>query len=169
MYIYAYYDAEGNLLYIGSTRHMLNRFQQHKKENKWMSQAVSIAMWGPYNQHEGLLCEKVLIAQNNPLYNTNMADNYRYEDAPILYQKPITFENYDAMAQHFSKEPGALKRCTFYLLNEDDEALRWLSFYSGETISELVRTLLRKAILEKAKGIDHPNIYEEVRSHLRKV
>lgn len=168
MYVYAYHTANQETLYVGSTRHMLNRFQQHRKESPWMEHVTSITVWGPYEDSAGLLCEKIMVAKLQPPYNTNMADGFLYEDAPILHQEGITFDNYDAMKRYFLSLPTEPKRCTFYLPAEDHEALHILSHHSGETISETMQNLLRSAILEKAAEINHPDIYTEARNRLTK-
>ena len=166
MYVYAYHTANYETLYVGSTRHMLNRFQQHRKESAWMEQVCSITVWGPYEAAVGLLCEKVMVAKLQPPYNTNMADSFLHEDAPILHQEGITFDSYNAMKRYFHSLPSEPKRCTFYLPTEDYEALHILSHHSGEAISETMQTLLRSAILEKAAEINHPDIYTEARNRL---
>ena len=168
MYVYAYHTASQETLYIGSTRHVCGRFQQHKRENAWMEKVAYITVWGPYEEDEGLLCEKVLVAKEKPIHNTNMADGFRHKDAPILHQQGITFENYNAMKRYFHSLPTEPKRCTFFLLAEDYEALRILSHHCGEALSELTQNLLRDAILGKAAAICRPDIYGEARSRLAK-
>ncbi len=166
MYVYAYHTTNRETLYIGSTRHVLGRFQQHKRENEWMGKVASITVWGPYEEDEGLFCEKVLVAKEKPIHNTNMADGFWNEDAPILHQEGITFKNYNTMKQYFNSLPTEPKRCTFYLLTEDYEALRILSHHCGEPLSELTRNLLRDAILSKAAEIHRPDIYTEAKDRL---
>lgn len=166
MYVYAYYNNNREVLYVGSTQHVLNRFQTHKKDDWWMDEVASIKIWGPYNYDEGLVCEKVLISKLHPKYNKKIASGYYGKDAPILHHNGVWFENFDDAKEYFNRQPAELKRCTYYVLNEDDEALRWLCYYSGESISEMVREFLRKGILEKATKIGHPDIYEKARIRL---
>lgn len=168
MYVYAYRTANHETLYVGSTRHVLNRFQQHRKESTWMEQVSSITVWGPYEDNEGLLCEKVLLSKEKPIHNINIAEGFWNEDAPILHQTGVSFKNYNVMKKYFHTLPDEPKRCTFYLLTEDYEALRILSHHCGESLSELTRNLLRDAILCKAAEIHRPDIYTEARNRLAK-
>ena len=160
MYVYAYFNKNNKVLYVGSTRHILGRYQQHECEDEWMSQVHSITVWGPYSEKDGLLSEKVLIANLCPRYNLNTADGYIGAEAPVVHEDGVSFQHFNAMKHHFKTLPGETKRCTYYIYNEEDEALRILSFYYDKPISEIVRTILHNGILKMAEDINLPNIFD---------
>lgn len=165
MYIYAYHNMNNKTIYVGSSKHVVNRFQTHQKEDAWMQEVDSITVWGPYNDpDEGALCERALVSSLHPKYNTNLT-NY-HVDAPILHQKGIHFVSFSEMKKYFKHQPDASNRYTFYLRNVEIEALRLLSFYNGENISALANTILHQGIQEKADADGHSNIFEEARSRL---
>ena len=167
MYIYAYHNNGNEVIYVGSTKHVVNRFQIHQKEDPWMQEVGTITIWGPYNApDEGALCERALVSALRPRYNTNLT---AYEiDAPILHQDGMHFSGLSDMKHYFKHLPDENNRYTFYLRNEVIEALRLLSFYNNENISELAGTLLFQGIQEQAVAIGHSNIFEEARTRLLK-
>ena len=168
MYVYAYYNAQKEIIYIGSSTNVLSRFRHHKSTDRWMEHVTQIQVWGPYDSSVGLHCEKALIAKVTPCYNTNMAYGYDGDDAPIFHQKGMLFTSYEEMKNHFSTLPKELVNCTFHLPAEDMEALRSLAFYSAQNISELVQEILHEAILRRAAKLNVPYIYEEASAILTK-
>lgn len=168
MYIYAYHNNGNEVIYVGSTKHVVNRFQIHQKKDPWMQEVGTITIWGPYNApDEGALCERALVSALRPRYNTNLTT---YDvDAPILHQEGIHFSCLSDMKHYFKHLPDESNRYTFYLRNEVIEALRLLSFYDNENISDLADTLLYQGIEERAAAIGHPNIFEEARTRLSKI
>ena len=165
MYVYAYYNSENEVIYVGATKHVVNRFQTHQKEDPWMQEVDTITIWGPYNNpDEGALCERALVSTLHPRYNTNLTT---YEvDAPILHQDGTHFSGLSDMKKYFKHLPDETNRYTFYLRNVVIEAMRLLSFYDNENISDLASTLLCQGIQESAAAIGHPDIFGEARSRL---
>lgn len=168
MYVYAYYNTEQEIIYVGSSTNVVARFRNHKCTDHWMKHVAGIRVWGPYDCSTGLLCEKALISKTNPCYNINMAYGHDDTDAPILHESGIMFAGYDKMKAYFSTLPKELVNCTFHLPIEDMEALRSLAFYSAQNISELVQEILHEAILKRATQLNVPHIYEEVYTILAK-
>ena len=97
MYVYAYFNRNNKVLYVSSTRHILDRYQQHEREDEWMAQVNSITVCGPYSEKVGLHSEKVLIANLCPRYNLNRAENYINENALIVHEEGVSFQHFDAM------------------------------------------------------------------------
>ena len=167
MYVYAYYNNKNEVMYVGSSKHPVNRFQTHQKEDIWMQEVTSITIWGPYrDKDEGSLCERALVSALTPKYNINLT-TYNV-DAPILHEQGTHFSNLSDMKKHFKQQPDVPSRYTLYLQNVDVEALRLLSFYDNENISELAGNILRRGIQEMATTIGHPDIFGEARSRLLK-
>lgn len=166
MYVYGYRNKNNEIIYVGSTQHIVERYQQHQHEDEWMNLVDSITVWGPYSHADRLLYGKVLIAHHCPRFSVNIATDCVNANAPILYQEGNTFDNLNALKHYFKNLPGETKRCTYYLYNEEDEALRMLSFYCDEPISELVRSLLHQSILERAAAVGHPDIFDEACTRL---
>lgn len=167
MYVYAYHNTNNEVIYVGSSKNAVNRFQTHRKQDTWMTEVDAITIWGPYHDtDEGALCEKALVSALNPRYNTNLT-TYSV-DAPILHQEGLRFQSLSDMKKFFKNHPNESSRYTFCLPNDEIEALRLLSFYSDENISDLASAILRKGIQEMAAQLGHPNIFEEARGRLRK-
>ena len=167
MYVYAYHNTNNEVIYVGSSKHAVNRFQTHQKEDVWMQEVGAITVWGPYNDpDEGALCERALVSSLRPRYNTNLT-TYKV-DAPILRQDGVRFKNLADMKKFFKNHPNESSRYTFCLPNDEIEALRLLSFYSDENISDLASALLRKGIQEMSAQLGHPDIFVEARGRLRK-
>ena len=165
MYVYAYHNTNNEVIYVGSSKHAVNRFQTHQKEDAWMQEVGAITVWGPYNDpNEGALCERALVSSLRPRYNTNLT-TYKV-DAPILRQDGVRFKNLAEMKKYFKNRPDESNRYTCYLRNDEIEALRLLSFYSNENISELASAILRKGIQETANTMGRPDVFEEARSRL---
>ena len=80
----------------------------------------------------------------------------------------VIMENPTDMKKFFKNHPNESSRYTFYLPNDEIEALRLLSFYSDVNISDLAGEILRKGIQDMAARLGHPDIFEEARGRLRK-
>ena len=103
----------------------------------------------------------MLIANLCSKYNLKAADNFINADAPVLHEHGSSFLHFNAMKHHFKTLPGETKRCTYYIYNEEDEALRILSFHYDKPISEIVRSILHNGILKMAETIQLPDILDE--------
>lgn len=55
MYVYGYRNKNNEIIYVGSTQHMVERYQQHQHEDEWMSLVDSVTVWGPYSHTDRLL------------------------------------------------------------------------------------------------------------------
>jgi len=69
-YVYRLYDVDGNLLYIGITRNIQQRFYAHSKDKMWWSDVCKAYIRKYSNRFEASRIEKQAIIKYNPLYNS---------------------------------------------------------------------------------------------------
>lgn len=165
MYVYCYFSEDGKPLYVGSTRHVLERFRQHKHNEPWMKNVARVVVRGPYPEEEVLDFEKKYIAEEQPLFNVNslITDGEFPQEDPYDVLKFDTVSDFES---HFLVHSGAYQRATYYLRIEDLEALRMLCYYRDDEISSTVREALEIGIDALAKQLGHENIYTEARERV---
>jgi hypothetical protein len=76
-YIYRYYDACGQVLYVGITRSLHGRDAAHRKNSPWYWLAYRIEYEVFPDRYHGLLAETVAIERYQPLHN--IKQNQRME------------------------------------------------------------------------------------------
>ena len=166
MYVYFYFgeDSRGQdnlLLYIGTSRDVVARFNQHKYENAdWMSKVKAVAVRGLYEGDDAIKFERYYIGKYKPLFNEKSI-NCTFEECLIDYTTELRFPTVDAFIEHFNANPDMLHRATLYLRKIDLEAMNILKYYTGEPISEIAPKALGiglKAIVEES-GYD--DVYEQ--------
>lgn len=67
--LYRYYDADGNLLYVGITDSISRRAHQHHKNAQWHEHAVRAELEHFRNREDALQAESIAIREEEPLYN----------------------------------------------------------------------------------------------------
>ena len=166
MYIYFYRDKDHELIYVGSTCDVLQRFYQHQNSDGWMKEVSGVTIRGPYNGDECLEFEKLYISHFKPLYNKQSMDYKEHLDFRDV-SSSWTFNSIDEFIDFYSAKPDSLQRSTYYLRLEDIEVLRILRFLYHEDASALVRTALGIGFAKLARNIDHADIYQEARHNIR--
>lgn len=69
-YIYAYLDADRNLLYVGKTRAMQGRNAAHHRSSAWYPLASEVRiLWTTSDRREALLAEAKAIRELSPAFN----------------------------------------------------------------------------------------------------
>lgn len=83
--IYKYYDAEGNLIYVGKAKHLRKRVSSYftKNDNNSKTRELvrrihRIEFTIVNSEHEALLLENVLIKENQPVFNIDLKDDKSY-------------------------------------------------------------------------------------------
>ncbi|WP_030304170.1 GIY-YIG nuclease family protein [Streptomyces katrae] len=72
--VYRLHDAEGQLLYVGSTADAPSRWEQHAREKLWWSAVTTASVtWYP-NRGEALAAEREAIQLESPLHNDKATD-----------------------------------------------------------------------------------------------
>lgn len=70
--VYAYWDAEGTLLYIGQSGDVKGRRRAHERTKKWGDQ-IATALYCPLaDASERLIAETVLILRHFPKHNRSV-------------------------------------------------------------------------------------------------
>lgn len=67
--VYRIFNAEGELLYVGCTRSMPQRWRCHARTQPWWSEVASWANQWYVTRAEALLIEECAIRTENPRYN----------------------------------------------------------------------------------------------------
>lgn len=68
-WLYRLYDAAGALLYIGRTRNLLDRVEQHARQHPWGAEIVSVTAQLYTSETEVKRAEPAAIAAENPRHN----------------------------------------------------------------------------------------------------
>lgn len=68
-YVYRLFDADGDLLYIGSSINPGARFTRHKAEQPWWPQVASWALEARSSLDEARTAEQLAIAAEHPRHN----------------------------------------------------------------------------------------------------
>jgi hypothetical protein len=83
--LYRFYNADGNLLYVGISNTWYQRFHQHERKSGWFSR-VTHATFESYDTREAVeAAELVAIKTENPEFNK--ASNPAYETPTDHFQK----------------------------------------------------------------------------------
>lgn len=67
--LYRFFDATGNLLYVGITRQQKGRFNQHAATKEWWSEVASSTVEHFPTREDALRAEAEAIGTENPRYN----------------------------------------------------------------------------------------------------
>ena len=160
MYVYFYYAEDGNLLYIGSTKDVLMRFQQHKESECWMGSVHSITVKGEYDIEDALYFEKYYIAKAKPVYNVKsvysiIGNENTVDEAPELH-----FSTVESFISYYSARPEMLHRATYYLRKVDIEAMNILKYYTGDDLVDIAPKAFEIGIKEIIKELGYTDIYD---------
>lgn len=99
VYVYRLYDAEGDLLYIGSSKHPLQRLKQHLFEHTWWADRVAQGRCVVFpNRAAAFVAEKRAIRTEHPIHNvqnygairTDWTAEHYVQRATALLQVPWT-------------------------------------------------------------------------------
>lgn len=72
--LYWFYDAWGELLYVGQSNDITRRLREHERDAPWWPRFVAGGTWRPsaevyYSLGDVLAAERVAIVRDRPLYN----------------------------------------------------------------------------------------------------
>lgn len=68
-FVYRAFNAAGELLYVGCTKHLTTRLSAHRGQSRWGSQAVRVTACGPYNYETARQIEYDAIETERSLHN----------------------------------------------------------------------------------------------------
>lgn len=68
-HVYRYFDADGRALYVGLTRDLIVRDDQHSKNSPWHASAVRCEASGPMARIEAMAMEAQDIFDLQPIHN----------------------------------------------------------------------------------------------------
>lgn len=94
-YLYRYYNADGDLLYVGSTNGLASRDAAHKRNTCWRALAVERTAQGPMPRQYARLLEHVAIRDEQPMHNTYAATGYSGPGSAAWHRR--VSELYDAL------------------------------------------------------------------------
>jgi len=157
MFVYAYYDLNGNPLYIGQAEDVVRRYQEHKNSDMWMEDVKKIVIHGPYPSPEDLnYFERYYVRLEQPIHNKNLIKTCNFKEINDPYGKVI-FHDISEMKDYYYQSGEALKRATYYMRVDQLEALSILCFEEGEDKSRFIRKMFDIAIekIGKENGRDY--------------
>lgn len=67
--VYRFFDADGELLYVGCTFDMGPRIAQHRRDKRWWEQVVTVTLERHPDRRTALDAEAAAIADERPRYN----------------------------------------------------------------------------------------------------
>lgn len=67
--VYYCYNAENEIIYIGCTKNLTNRFSQHKSRSAWVNNVHDVRLRWFGSSGEALMFEERAILRNKPEYN----------------------------------------------------------------------------------------------------
>lgn len=68
-YVYRLFDARNQLLYVGCSSNLTQRFASHGRIQVWWSEVAHHTVTGPYDRKAGRWIEMLAIRREHPLYN----------------------------------------------------------------------------------------------------
>lgn len=68
-FVYRFFDADGRLLYVGSTFHLRDRLSSHRRNSPWFELAARMEAEEYANEQSARLVEVVSIQCEAPLFN----------------------------------------------------------------------------------------------------
>ncbi len=68
-YVYRFYDVDGELLYVGITRDMSQRFAAHRRDAEWWSDVANVTVEVTAGRAEAEYAEAVAILSERPAHN----------------------------------------------------------------------------------------------------
>ena len=161
MYVYFYYGEDNRLLYVGSTKDVLIRFQQHKSMDYWMDSVHSITIRGEYEVEDALYFEKYYIAKEKPVYNKQSVYSIIGNKDMVDDAHEHHFSSIESFVSYYSAKPDMLHRATYYLRKIDIEAMNILKYHTGEDLIEIAPKAFEIGIKEIINELGYDDIYEE--------
>jgi len=160
MYVYFYYDEDGRLLYVGSTKDELFRFQQHNDADYWMDSVCSITVKGEYEVEDALYFERYYIAKGKPVYNKKSVYSIIENEAMIDNAPEHHFSDIESFIAYYSARPDLLHRATYYLRKVDIEAMNILKYRTSEDLVDIAPKAFEIGIKEIVKELGYTDVYE---------
>jgi predicted GIY-YIG superfamily endonuclease len=80
-YVYRYFDAAGNLLYVGQSAHVETRDRNHRNGKLWYPLVAHRTLEGPYTKDMALAAEFLALQTEDPIHNRTRANGYRGPDS----------------------------------------------------------------------------------------
>jgi predicted GIY-YIG superfamily endonuclease len=95
-FVYWFYDADGECIYVGCTRHPEKRWRQHRQNSRRIvAETARCRMAGPYSYFMARRIERAQQFDLRPKYCCIPITRYR-EDAPWIKHSPPTYVGGDA-------------------------------------------------------------------------
>lgn len=80
--VYRFFDANDNLLYVGSTRHWATRLDTHRRSAEWYPEVARHEVTAYATMEEAREQERTLIATAAPWYNVSAGGAGRHTTPP---------------------------------------------------------------------------------------
>ena len=84
--VYRHFDADGVLLYVGTSTDWLRRTEEHRREAPWFAEVANITIQRFPTAEEMTSAEKEAVAEEKPLYNLVLQQPSFREKFPLLWQ-----------------------------------------------------------------------------------
>lgn len=148
--LYRLYNASGELLYIGISKHPELRFEEHRMAGAcWVVDVARRDFTWHLSRPEALAAEKAAIQSERPRYN----GTYNYDDAPMPTDwRPVNGKNKTAQVAHFLRAEIESGR---WGPEQRIPELRRLAAAAGvamRTVGVAVKTLKTEGLLESRAG-----------------
>jgi len=150
--LYRLYNASGDLLYIGVSRHPEQRLAEHRTgpdRFRWIAEVARRGIeWHP-SRSEALAAEKGAIQVEQPRYN----GTYNYDDAPLPTDwRPVGATGKSAAVAHLMRTEIETAR---WKPKQRIPELRLLAAVAGvaeRTVGVAIKTLKTEGLLESRAG-----------------
>lgn len=103
--LYRFYDAAGELLYIGITMNPVARWKQHGHDKLWWVEVASIAIESHLDRDSALRAERQAIAAERPRWN--VVHNKPVAEIDPGVSDQLARQHRKAIGSGFSRAPGA--------------------------------------------------------------
>lgn len=127
-YVYRCFDRGGQLLYVGVSNDVRNRWKQHRAGSAWFVDAVRFTLTGPFTDRAAATCyEADAIRAESPLHNI------QYGRTPVVEGRPRPpIEDFHDASRRSGIPPGTLMKAFDRGYIEDcstESLMAWMSMW----------------------------------------